>query len=151
MKKSKAKHAKAEIKPTSFVHLPGPATRSRTAASLASDIDTAAVSRQSALTDQKIRKRKPAAAHAEVESAKKKQKKTTGGLKNDQFGSAGKLPNRSMEFQLMERGNKAICGVDEAGRGPLAGPVVAAAVVLPKDFDCSNIDDSKKLTEDEVQ
>jgi ribonuclease HIII len=85
-----------------------------------------------------------------VEGAKK-QTKAPSGKKNVSSGLAGKLPNRVMEFQLMERGNKAICGVDEAGRGPLAGPVVAAAVILPKDFDCSDIDDSKKLSEDEVQ
>lgn len=40
-----------------------------------------------------------------------------------------------------------VAGVDEVGRGPLAGPVVAAAVVLPPDFDVPGIDDSKKLTE----
>lgn len=40
-----------------------------------------------------------------------------------------------------------IAGVDEVGRGPLAGPVVTAAVVLPPDFDVPGIDDSKKLTE----
>lgn len=40
-----------------------------------------------------------------------------------------------------------IAGVDEVGRGPLAGPVTAAAVVLPRDFDIPGIDDSKKLTE----
>lgn len=40
-----------------------------------------------------------------------------------------------------------IAGVDEAGRGPLAGPVVSAAVILPPDFKCSGIDDSKKLSE----
>jgi ribonuclease HII len=39
-----------------------------------------------------------------------------------------------------------ICGIDEAGRGPLAGPVVAACVILPLDFNCSGVDDSKKLT-----
>jgi len=39
-----------------------------------------------------------------------------------------------------------ICGVDEAGRGPLAGPVVAAAVILPGNFDYSGIADSKKLS-----
>ncbi|MCD8326322.1 MAG: ribonuclease HII [Lachnospiraceae bacterium] len=41
----------------------------------------------------------------------------------------------------------AICGIDEAGRGPLAGPVVAAAVILPKDCDILYINDSKKLSE----
>ncbi len=40
-----------------------------------------------------------------------------------------------------------IAGVDEVGRGPLAGPVVAACAVLPEDFDVPGIDDSKKLTE----
>jgi len=40
-----------------------------------------------------------------------------------------------------------ICGIDEVGRGPLAGPVVAAAVILPKDCDLLYINDSKKLTE----
>lgn len=39
-----------------------------------------------------------------------------------------------------------VAGVDEAGRGPLAGPVVAAAVVLPRDFEVSGLDDSKRLT-----
>jgi Ribonuclease HII len=39
------------------------------------------------------------------------------------------------------------CGIDEAGRGPMAGPVCAAAVVLPDDFDISLLDDSKKLSQ----
>ena len=41
-----------------------------------------------------------------------------------------------------------IAGIDEAGRGPLAGPVVAAAVVLPEKFRHKHLDDSKKLTEE---
>lgn len=41
------------------------------------------------------------------------------------------------------------CGCDEAGRGCLAGPVVAAAVILPPDFDCPQLNDSKQLTEKE--
>ena len=40
-----------------------------------------------------------------------------------------------------------LCGIDEAGRGPLAGPVTAAAVILPKGFDTSILKDSKKLSE----
>ena len=40
-----------------------------------------------------------------------------------------------------------ICGVDEAGRGPLCGPVAAAAVIMPKGFIIEGVDDSKKLTE----
>lgn len=40
-----------------------------------------------------------------------------------------------------------LCGIDEAGRGPLAGPVTAAAVILPDDFEVSILRDSKKLTE----
>ncbi|MGC3978084.1 MAG: ribonuclease HII [Paludibacteraceae bacterium] len=44
-------------------------------------------------------------------------------------------------------GKKIECGCDEAGRGCLAGPVVAAAVILPDDFECEGLTDSKKLTE----
>jgi ribonuclease HII len=43
-------------------------------------------------------------------------------------------------------GFRVVCGIDEAGRGPLAGPVCAAAVVLPADFSVEGVDDSKKLT-----
>jgi len=51
------------------------------------------------------------------------------------------------EHKAKTRGYKRIAGVDEAGRGPLAGPVVSAAVILPHDFSCTGIDDSKKLSE----
>ncbi len=50
------------------------------------------------------------------------------------------------ERRLWESGRSYIAGVDEVGRGPLAGPVVAAAVILPQDFDVLGIDDSKKLS-----
>ena len=49
------------------------------------------------------------------------------------------------EDGLRKKGKGLIAGVDEAGRGPLAGPVVAAAVVLPDDFYCPGLDDSKKI------
>ena len=52
-----------------------------------------------------------------------------------------------MEEELRSQGYGCIAGVDEVGRGPLAGPVVAAAVVLPEDFDVPGVDDSKKLSE----
>lgn len=51
------------------------------------------------------------------------------------------------ERKLWQQGYDFIAGVDEVGRGPLAGPVVAAAVVLPKDFSVLGINDSKKVTE----
>ena len=51
------------------------------------------------------------------------------------------------EARLHEAGYRFIAGVDEVGRGPLAGPVVTAAVVLPEDFDVLGVDDSKKLSE----
>lgn len=51
------------------------------------------------------------------------------------------------EQELHAAGYKYIAGVDEVGRGPLAGPVVTAAVVLPEDFDVLGVDDSKKLSE----
>jgi ribonuclease HII len=53
---------------------------------------------------------------------------------------------REHEAELWDAGVPLVAGVDEAGRGPLAGPVVAAAVVLPRVLDVRGIDDSKKLT-----
>jgi ribonuclease HII len=50
------------------------------------------------------------------------------------------------EKELWSKGYKLVAGVDEAGRGPLAGPVVAACVIFPEDIDIPGIDDSKKLT-----
>lgn len=54
---------------------------------------------------------------------------------------------REIETELRLKGYKFPAGVDEVGRGPLAGPVVAACVVLPEDFDVLGVDDSKKLSE----
>ncbi len=51
------------------------------------------------------------------------------------------------ESSLHAEGYRFVAGVDEVGRGPLAGPVVTAAVVLPEDFDVLGVDDSKKLSE----
>ena len=50
------------------------------------------------------------------------------------------------ERDLIVQGYKYICGVDEVGRGPLAGPVVCAAVIMPLDDIIDGVDDSKKLT-----
>lgn len=50
------------------------------------------------------------------------------------------------EHNAHSNGFSTIAGIDEAGRGPLAGPVVAAAVVLPQGFDGTGVNDSKKLT-----
>lgn len=53
-----------------------------------------------------------------------------------------------IEDSLYENGGyRAICGVDEAGRGPLAGPVCAAAVILPRGLEIAGLTDSKKLTD----
>ena len=52
-----------------------------------------------------------------------------------------------LENRVYEQGFRLICGVDEAGRGPLAGPVCAAAVILPKGIEIAGLNDSKKLTE----
>lgn len=51
-----------------------------------------------------------------------------------------------IERELLSRGYKYICGVDEVGRGPLAGPVVCAAVIMPLDSVIEGVDDSKKVT-----
>lgn len=55
------------------------------------------------------------------------------------------------ENELRQKGCRYIAGVDEVGRGPLAGPVVTAAVILPADFDLLGVDDSKKLSEKKRQ
>jgi len=56
------------------------------------------------------------------------------------------MPDFAFESACHSRGLHWIAGVDEAGRGPLAGPVAAAAVILPKGFQCPGLDDSKKFT-----
>lgn len=50
------------------------------------------------------------------------------------------------EHQAFQLGFRVVAGIDEAGRGPLAGPVVSAAVILPEDFSLPGLTDSKKLT-----
>lgn len=52
-----------------------------------------------------------------------------------------------LEKEIYAEGFSLLCGVDEAGRGPLAGPVYAAAVILPRGFVIDGLNDSKKLTE----
>lgn len=56
------------------------------------------------------------------------------------------MPDFTFEKALQSQGFSAICGVDEAGRGPLCGSVVAAACILPHDVDLPGLNDSKKLT-----
>ncbi len=51
------------------------------------------------------------------------------------------------EEMARRRGYRAVAGIDEAGRGPLAGPVVAAAVILPEKFDLPGLNDSKQISE----
>lgn len=57
------------------------------------------------------------------------------------------MPDLSIEKEVSLSGYKYICGVDEAGRGPLAGPVCAAAVILPENCEIEGLNDSKKLSE----
>ena len=52
-----------------------------------------------------------------------------------------------IEEELFSQGYAAVCGIDEAGRGPLAGPVCAAAVILPKNLEIPGLNDSKKLSD----
>ena len=59
------------------------------------------------------------------------------------------IEQSTLFFEAMARrqGYRAVAGIDEAGRGPLAGPVVAAAVILPEEFDLPGLNDSKQLSE----
>ncbi len=54
---------------------------------------------------------------------------------------------KSMEKELYHKGFEYICGIDEAGRGPLAGPVVVAGVIMPEDSMIEGVNDSKKVSE----
>ena len=56
------------------------------------------------------------------------------------------MPDYSIEQEWMQKGYQYICGIDEAGRGPLCGPVVAAACILPVGLEIEGLNDSKKLT-----
>lgn len=58
-------------------------------------------------------------------------------------------PSRCYEEELWEAGYPAVAGVDEAGRGPLAGPVVAAACIIPRGVTVEGIDDSKKVVSEQ--
>ena len=57
------------------------------------------------------------------------------------------MPTFDIEVAAKSQGFRSICGVDEAGRGPLAGPVCASAVILPEGLIIDGLNDSKKLTE----
>lgn len=57
------------------------------------------------------------------------------------------MPTLDIENEKYLAGYRAVCGCDEAGRGPLCGPVVAAAVILPRDAEIAGLNDSKKLSE----
>ncbi len=57
------------------------------------------------------------------------------------------MANREYEDKYIKIGHRYIAGVDEAGRGPLAGPVVIAAVILPNNYNNKDINDSKKISE----
>ena len=66
-------------------------------------------------------------------------------MKEKEQERLGKL--KEIEKELYLKGFDKICGIDEAGRGPLAGPVVVAAVVMPKDSMLEGVNDSKKVSE----
>lgn len=66
-------------------------------------------------------------------------------MKEKEFARLQEL--KKIEKNLYEQGIKSICGIDEAGRGPLAGPVVVASVIMPKDSMIEGVNDSKKVSE----
>lgn len=57
------------------------------------------------------------------------------------------MPDYSFEEKAQKEGYTLVCGIDEAGRGPLAGPVCAAAVILPDGLEIEGLNDSKKISE----
>ena len=67
-------------------------------------------------------------------------------LTNDAIGLGAFGPTCDLEEEARARGYRRIAGLDEAGRGPLAGPVVGAAVIVPRRFSLRNLDDSKKVS-----
>ena len=89
----------------------------------------------------------------------KKVQKTTQSSKNGRITKKSKETNmkekeeerlkalKEIEENLYKQGCKSICGIDEAGRGPLAGPVVVAAVILPRESMIEGVNDSKKVSE----
>lgn len=66
-------------------------------------------------------------------------------MKDKEFERLSKL--KQIEENVYDEGFKYICGIDEAGRGPLAGPVVVASVIMPKDSMIEGVNDSKKISE----
>lgn len=66
-------------------------------------------------------------------------------MKEEELNRLIKL--KEIEKELYEKGFSQICGIDEAGRGPLAGPVVVAGVIMPQDSMIEGINDSKKVSE----
>ena len=67
-------------------------------------------------------------------------------LTNDAIGLGSRGPTCDLEEEARTRGYRRIAGLDEAGRGPLAGPVVGAAVMVPRRFSLRSLDDSKKVS-----
>ena len=68
-------------------------------------------------------------------------------MRQQKLLDAPDVDRRRFENTYYEQGIERIAGVDEAGRGCLAGPVVAAAVILPRDLTIEGLKDSKKLSE----
>ena len=68
-------------------------------------------------------------------------------MDNLELFEEGDVSTLYFEELAKRRGFESVAGIDEAGRGPLAGPVVAAAVILPEEFELPGLTDSKKLTE----
>ena len=66
-------------------------------------------------------------------------------MKEKEFERLAKL--KEIENSVYEEGYKLICGIDEAGRGPLAGPVVVASAIMPKESMIEGVNDSKKISE----
>jgi ribonuclease HII len=133
--KTKAK-AKAKAKATTKAKTKTTTTtKTKAATKTTAATKTKATVRRSSRVRRQRAENVPSTANAPSAGGAKAATKTTTGL------------SRTWEARAAKRGFTCVAGVDEAGRGPLAGPVVAAACVVPEDVQIEGIDDSKKLNE----
>jgi len=145
-KKKNAKEAADAVEPVASKPETKKAKRSKTADNSSSSIKKAKVTTSKKTTKKKVTSSAAVAPLPSPSSSSSSSSVTIAppsSLAPFKFGTV----SRALEEELHSQGVKVIVGVDEAGRGPLAGPVVAAAVYIPPDVHIEGINDSKQLDE----